>query len=118
MLRLDQQLGLKHKIYGRWIRVADSQTNSGYKPDIINTTDLKQHNAALNYNWTISPSMLFTISGGYLHSEFLGNSPLVGKENLTERAGIQGFPTALRSQEIGLPTVAFTGYTGDRKSVV
>ena len=112
VLRIDQQLGMKHKIYGRWIRVADSQTNSGYKPDIINTTDLKQHNAALNYNWTISPSMLFTISGGYLHSEFLGNSPLVGKENLTERAGIQGFPTALRSQEIGLPTVAFTGYTG------
>ena len=112
MLRLDQQINSKQKVYVRWIRVGDGQTNTGYRPDVINTTDLVQHNAALNYDYSIAPWMLFTVSGGFLHSEFGGDSPLVGKENLTEKAGIQGFPTALRAGAIGLPTVAFTGYTG------
>ncbi len=112
VLRLDQHIDSKQKIYARWIRVGDSQINTGYKPDIINTTNLTQHNAALNYDWTITPSILLTISGGFLHSDFVGDSPLVGKENLTEKAGIQGFPTALRAQVIGLPSVVFTGYRG------
>ncbi|MFB3826576.1 MAG: carboxypeptidase regulatory-like domain-containing protein [Bryobacteraceae bacterium] len=112
MLRLDQQISSRQKAYVRWIRVGDGQTNTGYKPDIINTSDLTQHNSALNYDLMIRPWMLFTLSGGFLHSEFAGDSPLVGKENLTEKAGIQGFPTALRPTAIGLPTVAFTGYTG------
>ena len=112
VLRLDQQLTAKQKIYARWIRVGDSQLNTGYRPDVINTTALTQHNAALNYDWTVTPSILFTVSGGFLHSDFVGDSPLVGKDNLTEKAGIQGFPTALRPTAIGLPTVAFTGYRG------
>ena len=112
VLRLDQQLTAKQKIYARWIRVGDSQLNTGYRPDVINTTELTQNNAALNYDWTITPSILFTVSGGFLHSVFAGDSPLVGKENLTAEAGIQGFPTALRPNAIGLPTVAFTGYRG------
>lgn len=112
VLRLDQQIGARHKVYARWIRIGDGQTNTGYKPDVLTINGLTQHNAAVNYNWTITPAMLFTISGGFLHSEFAGDSPQVGKENLTEKAGIQGFPTALRSQAIGLPSVAFTGYAG------
>jgi Carboxypeptidase regulatory-like domain len=112
MFRIDQQITAKQKAYIRWIRVADGQTNTGYRPDAINTTDLVQHNVGLTYDWTITPSVLFTLSGGFLHSDYAGNSPQVGKENLTAAAGIQGFPTALRADAIGLPTVAFTGYTG------
>ncbi len=112
VLRFDHHITSQQKINARWIRVGDGQTNTGYKPDVINTTDLTQHNAALNYDWIITPSLLFTVSGGFLHSDFVGDSPLVGKENLTERAGIQGFPTALRPTAIGLPSVVFTGYTG------
>src|SRR5437763_14802701 len=56
--------------------------------------------------------MLFTLPTGFIHSDYTGTSPLVGKQNLTEEAGIQGFPTALRPNAIGLPTVSFTGYTG------
>lgn len=112
LLRIDQQLTSKQKFYARWIRVGDSQTNTGYKPDVINTTDLAQHNAALNYDFTIKPWMLFTISGGIVHSNYVGDSPLVGKENLAEKAGIQGLATFLRPTAIGLPSVTFSGYTG------
>jgi hypothetical protein len=112
VLRFDQHLTSNQKMYARWIRVGDEQTNTGYRPDVLNNTTLTQHNAALNYDWTMRPSLLFTISGGFLHSDFVGDSPLVGKENLTEQAGIRGFPTALRPTAIGLPTVNFTGYTG------
>ena len=112
MLRLDQHINSKQKVYARWIRVGNQQTSSGYRPDVTTTTTLTQHNSALNYDYTIKPWMLFTVSGGFLLSEFRGNSPLVGKENLTEKAGIQGFPTAMRAGAIGLPTVTFTGYQG------
>ena len=112
MLRVDHLFTSKQKIYARWIRVGDGQSNTGYKPDVISTTDLTQHNLSMSYDYTIAPWMLFTISTGFLHSNYVGDSPLVGKENLTEKAGIQGFPNAFRADAIGLPTVAFTGYTG------
>jgi len=66
----------------------------------------------MNYDWTIAPSILFSLSGGFLHSDSEIVSPLVGKENLTEHAGIQGFATSLRAQAIGLPTVQIVGYQG------
>ncbi len=111
-LRGDQILTSKQKIYARYIRVADGQTNTGYEPSVISTTQLMQHNAALNYDYTITPWMLFNATAGFIHSDYTGASPLVGQENLTQEAGIQGFPTAFRADAIGLPTAIFPGYTG------
>ncbi len=111
-LRMDQIITSKQKIYGRYIRVADGLTTTGYEPSVTNTTNLTQHNVALNYDYGITPWMLFNIAGGFVHSNYAGTSPLVGKENLTADAGIQGFPTAGREDSIGLPSVTFTGYTG------
>ncbi|PYV07595.1 MAG: hypothetical protein DMG07_28130, partial [Acidobacteria bacterium] len=71
-----------------------------------------QHNTALTYDWNITPRALLTVSGGYLRSMSIFNSPVVGNDNLTANAGIQGFPTAGREKAIGLPTVSFTGYAG------
>src|SRR5581483_765073 len=61
MFRVDQQITSKQKAYVRWIRVADGQTSTGYRPDVLNITDLTQHNIGLNYDYTISPSVLFTV---------------------------------------------------------
>lgn len=112
MLRLDQQITAKQKAYVRWIRVTDQQDTVGYKPEVVNTGNLIQHNIAMNYDWTLSPSVLFSLAGGFLFSDYGQVSPLVGKQNLTEQAGIQGFATAVRPTAIGLPTVAFSGYAG------
>ena len=112
MLRLDQQFSAKQKAYVRWIRVADEQNTVGYKPEVVNTGNLIQHNTAMNYDWTISPNVLFSLSGGFLWSNYGQVSPLVGVSNLTGQAGIQGFATAVRPLAIGLPTVAFSGYAG------
>jgi hypothetical protein len=112
MLRLDQQFTTKQKAYIRWIRVADEQLTTGYRPDVENTSNLIQHNTAASYDWTVTPSVLITASAGFLFSDYGQVSPLVGKENLTEQAGVQGFATALRPTAIGLPSVNFTGYTG------
>ncbi len=112
MIRGDQLITSRQKVYMRWIRVGDGQANTGYRPDVVSTQDLVQHNLGLNYDWTITPSVLFSLSGGFLHSDSEIASPLVGKNNLTEQAGIQGFPTALRAAAVGLPGVAFTGYAG------
>src|SRR4029077_738005 len=85
-MRVDQVINSKQKVYARWIRVGDGQTSSGYRPDVITSTTLVQHNGAVNYDYTIAPWMLFTFTGGFVHSDYTGSSPLVGKENLTADA--------------------------------
>ena len=110
--RIDQMITARQRLYGRYIRIADGTTTTGYEPSVAMTTNLGQHNAAINYDYTVTPWMLFNFAAGFIHSNYAGTSPLVGKDNLTQDAGIQGFPTALRADSIGLPSVTFTGYTG------
>ncbi len=112
ILRIDQQLTRAQRFNARWIRVQQTDDNRGYSPEIYRNQDLVQHNLGLNYNWMLAPNLLFTLSGGYLQSDTVVLSPQVGKENLTNLAGIRGFPTAGREEAIGLPNVTFTGYTG------
>ena len=57
-LKLDQLINVKQKISARWIRVGDTQSSSGYRPDVVNTMVLTQHNAAVNYDYTIAPWIL------------------------------------------------------------
>jgi hypothetical protein len=110
--RIDQTITSKQRIYGRYVRIADGTTTTGYEPSVTTTTNLAQHNTAVNYDYSITPWMLFNFATGFVHSNYAGTSPLVGKENLTAEAGIQGFPTAFRTTSIGLPSATFTGYTG------
>jgi Carboxypeptidase regulatory-like domain/TonB-dependent Receptor Plug Domain len=111
-LRFDQQLTSKQRVYVRWIRVGQDQVALGYRPEIVQDLDLFQHNVGLNYNWTITPKTLFDLALGYLHSDTFQTSPSIGKENLTQQAGIQGFSTEGRAEAVGLPNVAITGYSG------
>ena len=114
MIRVDQDITSKQRIYGQFIDWHNPQTIPQYSPTVIQTNETDQHNFGLTYNYTITPSALFTLNLGYVSSNntFTGGSPALGKENLTEQAGIQGFPTAGRSQWVGLPTVNVTGITG------
>lgn len=112
MLRIDQQLRDNQRFHVRWIRVQQRQETNGYRPEVLNGQDLVQHNLGMNYNWSLTPATLFILAAGYLQSDAVLTSPLVGKENLTALAGIQGFPTQGRELAIGLPTVNFAGYTG------
>jgi hypothetical protein len=111
-IRGDQTITSKQRIFGRWIRVGDNQAATGYEPSVTSKTQLTQHNAAISYDNTLTPWMLFSITTGFVHSNYSGSSPLLGKDNLTQEAGIQGFPDQFRGDAIGLPAVTFTGYTG------
>ena len=112
-LRVDQQLTQNQRAYVRWIRIGQGQRTAGYRPDISSGNDLTQHNIGMNYNWIATPNTLFTLVAGYLQSVTALTSADVGKENLTQMAGIQGFPTAGREESVGLPNVSFTGgYAG------
>ena len=112
VLRLDHSLTESQRLSFRWIRVGDTQTNYGYSPAVFSTQRIVQHNLGVHYDLVINPTTLLTAVAGFLHPESTSTSPLVGKENLTAEAGIQGFSTSLIGGAIGLPTVAFTGYTG------
>lgn len=112
MLRLDQQIRDDQRLFVRWIRYQQTDQNRGYRPDVVRDQDIVQHNLGMNYNWTITPTTLFTLAGGYVQSDTVVLSPNVGQENLTDQAGIRGFPSAGREDAIGLPNATFTGYSG------
>jgi hypothetical protein len=112
VLRLDHNLTQSHQLSLRWIRIGDTQTNYGYSPKVFSTQYAVQHNFGGHYNWIISPTTLFTAVAGFVHTQSDLNSPVVGKENLTAEAGIQGFSSNLLGGAIGLPTVTITGYQG------
>lgn len=111
-VRIDQQLTDRQRIYGRYIINDFDAVFPQYRPDVTQNNGTRQQNAGLNYNYTLTPTTLFTVGGNYLRSLNLFTTPVAGKENLTEQAGIQGFPSPGRDELIGLPSVSFTGYSG------
>ncbi|HWA93847.1 MAG TPA: TonB-dependent receptor [Terracidiphilus sp.] len=111
-VRLDDNITDKQRIYGRWVRFDSPQLFYGYSPSVYETNKTVQNSFGINYFYTITPHTLFSISVGYQKSNNTFVSPGVGTENLTDEAGIQGFPTLGRESAIGLPTVNISGYTG------
>ncbi len=111
-VRIDQQLTDKQRIYGRYV-ISDYQTLSReYKPEVTRTDYIRSQSLGVNYTYSITPTTLFTLGANYLRNLDRFETPVAGKENLAEKAGIQGFPTKGREEWIGLPTVLFTGYGG------
>jgi len=110
--RIDHQITGSQRIFGRWVVYDNPQNNPNYRPDVVETNTTRQNSVGLNYIYTITPTTLFTINAGYQYSNNRFFSPVVGIDNLTEKAGINGFPTAGREGKTGLPTVGITGYTG------
>ncbi|PYV38614.1 MAG: hypothetical protein DMG06_25265, partial [Acidobacteria bacterium] len=110
--RVDHQFTDTQRIYGRYYINKFTNTESQYRPDVTRDTDTKQQSLALNYTYALTPTTLFTLGANYLRSLNKFGSPVVGTENLTEEAGIHGFPTAGRAAFVGLPSIDFTGYTG------
>jgi TonB dependent receptor-like, beta-barrel len=110
--RIDHQLTDKQRIYGRYYINKFTNTEPQYRPDVTRDTDTKQQSVTLNYNYALTPTTLFTVGANYLRSLNQFGSPVVGIENLTEQAGIHGFPTPGRDAFVGLPSISFTGYTG------
>jgi Carboxypeptidase regulatory-like domain len=108
--RIDHNLNDRQRIYGRAVVVHDTQTSLGFRPDLSRDDSIDQESIAVNYTNTLSPTVLLTISGGYLRSENLGDSDHVGKTNYADEAGIRGFPTAGRERFIGYPNIYLTGY--------
>jgi hypothetical protein len=119
--RVDHQITPNQRIYGRYYHVDTPQTILGNQPSISAGEDTHSYSLGLNYDYTITPSTLFNLSLGTVNTvntttpecSGTGVCSEIGKRNLTEEAGIQGFPTAGREEWIGLPDViSFGNYTG------
>jgi hypothetical protein len=111
-VRVDQMITDKQRIYGRYYIQQFSLVDPQYAPDVPENYDTRQQSAIMNYTYSPSSKVLFTVGGNYLRSMNLLSSPVVGTTNLTEEAGIQGFQTEGRAAFVGLPSVWFSGYTG------
>ncbi|MGH9370432.1 MAG: TonB-dependent receptor domain-containing protein [Vicinamibacterales bacterium] len=110
--RVDHQFTNNQRVYGRWVMNKNTNDSPGYSPDVRSANETTQHNIGVNYTNTLTPTMLLTVTGGYLKSDNRFTSPVVGTQNLVEQAGIQGIGTAGREDFVGLPNVGISGYTG------
>lgn len=124
--RVDHQITQNQRIYWRILHLDTPQNIVGYRPSITATEDTHSYSTGLNYDYTINPSTVLSLSIGTVNTVNTteptcnGTGPCteIGQENLTADAGIQGFQTAGREQWIGLPDViSFAGY-GDISSRV
>lgn len=120
--RIDHQITQNQRLYWRILHLDTPQSLVGYLPSSTATEDTHSYSTGLNYDYTISPTTLLNLSIGTVNTvntssptckQGLGPCTQIGKENLTDEAGIQGFQTAGREQWIGLPDViSFAGYAG------
>lgn len=112
-IRIDHQITSNQRIYGRGIIIRDKGNTPNYSPDVVNLRETPQHNLGINYTNTISANTVLTIDAGTMQSVIKQNCVCVGGENLTDKAGIRGFPTEGRGSSVGLPnSVGIAGYTG------
>jgi outer membrane receptor protein involved in Fe transport len=110
--RVDHQITDRQRIYGRWVVVDNNTDSPDYKPTVLQNNRTRQHNVGVTYNYALKPTLLVTLSGGFLKSDNHFTSPNAGIDNLTEKAGIQGIPTKGREAFVGLPNVNIDGYQG------
>ncbi len=110
--RIDHMITDRQRIYGRWVVFDNTQQSPDYAPEVVQSNNTRQHNIALNYTYSVSPTWLINLGANYMNSFNRFSSPVVGIENLTQQAGIQGFGSAGREESTGLPSVGITGYTG------
>jgi hypothetical protein len=119
--RIDHQFTQNQRLYLRYLHIATSKTILGYQPSILASGDTHTNSVGLNYDYTIIPSALLNLSLGIVktvniftpHCGTGGPCSQIGKENLTEEAGIQGFQMAGREEWIGLPDeISIAGYAG------
>jgi hypothetical protein len=110
--RVDHLITDKQRIYGRYVINNFSASFPGYKPDVIQYNSTKQQSIGINYSYSLSPTLLFTLGANYLRSLNPFTMNLPADKNLTLEAGIQGIPTEGREAFVGLPNISFAGYTG------
>ena len=110
--RIDHELTANQHIYGRWVRYGSPNTFYNYTPAGAETNNTIQQSYTLNYAYTISPTALFSLNGGFQESHNTFVSPGVGVTNLDTAAGISGFTNPAQQAFAGLPGVSATGLTG------
>ena len=89
--RMDHMITDRQRIYGRWVVYDNTQQSPDYRPEVVQSNNTRQHNIALNYTYSPTPTWLINLGANYMNSFNRFSSPVVGIENLTQQAGIQGF---------------------------
>ena len=110
--RIDHELTANQHIYGRWVRYGSPNTSYQHTLAGKETNNTIQQSYTLNYAYTISPTTLFSLNGGFQESHNSLVSPGVGGTNLDTAAGISGFTNPAQQASAGLPGVSATGLTG------
>jgi hypothetical protein len=110
--RIDHQITPSQHIYGRFEYVHEPISVLGYYPTYVSSTTTNEPSFGANYTWAVSSKTLLTFTGGFMRDGFAYTNPLLGKQNDSVLAGIEGIPSAGREAWIGPPDIYITGYQG------
>ncbi len=121
--KIDHSISNSHKLNFFWSRTAQYNpitTGEGLPNQITSGTnsDWNNENYRLNYDWTVTPTILVHLGAGY-QSAIIGQLPLSpGGYNATTQLGIQGpFTTNLEGSNFPLFNGASSGTTGGLRDI-
>ncbi len=105
-LRLDQSITANQRIFGRFSTLSLDNGSTRWFSPLSTASSTNQHGGrlfTLNYDWTISPTLLFNIRGGVNHDPIATGSQLPGDFTNTSL----GLPTAITSilGNANIPTI-------------
>ena len=110
--RVDHQIADKHRLSARWSFDTGPQVWGTILPSVLARNTLSHQNVSLNYTYNFSASTLLTLGASYGNAIQRYTALDTRNANLTDEAGIQGFPTSQVGKWMGMPTVSFANYTG------
>jgi hypothetical protein len=104
-LKVDQELGSRHRLTGRYSRAARDEITTPLLPTFEQIVPPRNHVAALNHTHVFSPVMLSELRFAYTRSEFVQRSPNTGRVGFYDQFGINH--RLAGPQFEGAPTLAF-----------
>ncbi len=111
--RADYEMSADRKLFANYRHSASDRVNVVAFPEFGSSSVTTNHRLSLNYNWTMSDSLVSTFGVNFRRNVDQQLSPNAGQSGLTASFGINGI-SAADDQDEGFPDFRIAGYGGGR----
>ena len=111
--RADYEMSADRKLFADYRHTTSDRVNVVAFPEFGSTSITTNHRLSLNYNWTMSESLVGTFGVSFRRNVDQQLSPNAGQSGLAASFGINGI-SAVDDQDEGFPDFRIAGYGGGR----
>ncbi len=111
--RADYEMSPERKLFADYRHTASDRVNVVAFPEFGSSSVTTNHRLSLNYNWTMSESLVSTFGVSFRRNVEQQLSPNSGQSGLVASFGINGI-SPLDDQDEGFPDFRLAGYGGGR----